>query len=79
MKSKKAQRLRLKIIHLLNITYLPDRQNVTSVKQLSRYSLKNCLVCLGKLGHTNKNITVSVYSPDPLNHQTKNHSKQPCR
>ena len=34
---KSAQWVLLEIIHLLNITYLTDRQNLKSIKQLSRY------------------------------------------
>ena len=54
MKLNSAQQLFIKIIHLLSITYLPDKQNLMSIKQLSRHSLKNCRACLGKFGHTNR-------------------------
>ena len=54
MKSRRAQRLVLKITNLLNFAYLPVRQNLMSIKQLSRYSLKDCWVRLGKFGHTNR-------------------------
>ena len=60
---KSVQWLCLKINNLLNIRYLPDRQNLMSIKQLSRYSLKNSWACLGKFGHTKRNVTASVYSP----------------